>query len=151
MKVNSAIHVGAITLVASILISIASSGLASSASDLSCDFAESYKKSKKSAVVSLNEIFSTADETTIDAIVKSLDPLPESFDEYQIAEVGRVNDLFIEHFIVLNSPRVGNVYFRIVYEKMGKKPVGVRYDLSGEANESLARWPFFQQPIMLDC
>ncbi|KIC34736.1 hypothetical protein RA25_02825 [Leisingera sp. ANG-S5] len=77
--------------------------------------------------------------------------LPEDFASGKVAEIANVGDLYIEHFIVLNSPELGNVYFRIIYEAGSDTMIGVKFDINTAAEKVLGSWPVLQEPVLQQC
>lgn len=136
---------------ATILISMASSGLSATPEALSCGFVNSIQKSKSLGLKSFEEIFWTANESQKSAMVTALTALPEKLDEAQVVEVANVGGLFVEHFIVLNSSDIGNYYLRIIYERVEGGHAGVRFTMNGEAHASLQEWPPLQDPLAIKC
>lgn len=77
--------------------------------------------------------------------------LPEKFEDGQVAEIGNIGNLYVEHFIVLNSSEAGSVYFRIVYEKVEDDFVSVKFTVNSKVEDSLSEWPVLQEPTPLKC
>lgn len=99
----------------------------------------------------MRSIFHYVDEQTLKSLDASISGLPEKFEDGQVAEIGNIGNLYVEHFVVLNSADVGSVYVRIVYEKVEDDFVGVKFTVNSKVEDSLGEWPVLQQPISLEC
>lgn len=120
------------------------------ASEQSCNFVNSFLDSKSKAIQALEETFGHS-EQAFQTIVGSMNGLPNKFDDGQVVEIANVGDLFVEHFIVINTQDIGNVYFRFIYEKSGETMMGVKFLFNSDAETVLEDWPMFQNPVDISC
>ncbi len=125
-------------------------GLGATASEQSCNFVNSFLDSKSKAIHAPEEVFGHS-EQLFQTIVGAMNGLPNKFDDGQIVEIANVGDLFIEHFIVLNTENNGNIYFRFVYEKVGESMVGVKILFNSDVETTLEDWPMLQNPVDIKC
>lgn len=120
--------------------------------ELSCDFVASFQKSQSSAAKVVRKIFfHVEDETYKKRLQNVLNGLPEKFENGQIVEIANVGNLFVEHFIVMNSSEIGSIYFRIIYEKIGDSHGGVKLYFDSDAEDAMNEWSVLQQPIEVQC
>lgn len=124
--------------------------LGATASEHSCNFVNSYLDSKSKAIEALAEAYGH-NKQAYQTIVGTLSVLPDKFDEGLIVETANVGDLYVEHFIVINKKEIGNVYFRLVYEKSGEFMVGVQFVFNSDAETILEDWQMLQNPVDINC
>jgi hypothetical protein len=125
-------------------------GLSATASEKSCAFVNSYLDNKPKALQALKDIFGH-DEQTFQSIKGFMNALPDKFEDGQVVEIANVGNLFVEHFIVLNTASAGNIYFRFIYEKSRKKMLGVKFTFYSDADDILNHRPMFQNPVDVNC
>ena len=133
-----------------LVLTTASPGLSATASEQSCGFVNSYLDSKSKALQALKEIFGR-DETTFQTLVGIMNGLPDKFDDGRVVEIANVGNLFVEHFIVINTESIGNLYFRFIYEKSGETMLAVKFLVNSDAETILEDWPMFQNPVDVKC
>lgn len=139
------------TLAAVSLLLTAAPGLSATPTERSCGFVNSFQKGKAGATNALRGIFHYLDDQTLKSIDALISGLPEKFEDGQVAEIGNIGNLYVEHFIVLNSSEAGSVYFRIVYEKVEDDFVSVKFTVNSKVENSLSEWPVLQEPTPLKC
>lgn len=138
-------------LVGMLCFSFGRPAFSASATELSCGFVSSYMDGRPRALAAFRKIMSTVGDEGYRSISNSFLALPERFLSGTVTEIANVGGLYVEHFLVLNSPEFGNVYFRIIYEAGADTMVGVKFLVNNNADSILKEWPVFQQPTLQKC
>lgn len=116
----------------------------------SCRFVNAFMQGRSEALSELAQIMRVSDDD-IAELTELFGSFPESMLLGHVLELGSAGNLYREHLIVLNALGQGNMYFRIIYENVNVKMVGMRLKIDSDLDVSLGHWPVLQQPVDVDC
>lgn len=134
------------------MVSFAAAGAsAQTPEELSCNFVSAMQKSVADGIEASREILKHFPSEQFSAISGPMQALPDSFRAGGVVEVARMGDFFIEHLVVVNSDSIGNVYFRVAYERYQGGLTGIQFNFNSDIEAGLGGWHLLQQPIEIDC
>ncbi len=119
--------------------------------ELTCDLVAAAMKSNESLIAATRDILENLSDKKFRSIAGPLESLPSDFVESHVSEIANVGDLLVVHFAVVRSESVGNVYFRVAYEKANEGYVGVKYSFDSDHEDLFEDWTTLQALKPVNC
>lgn len=141
----------ALKYIAFFLFAVGQPAHATSPKDQSCAMIDAFVRSQIDGIAEARSIMDLLNDANFEQVAAVIRLLPRDVIHGEVTKIADVGGIMVEHFIVLQSARSGNIYFRIIYEKYGKQMKGVEFSLNTKSKELLNAWPVLQEPVPVEC